>query len=109
KDEPSSVMVDQGYINFQLTSLSSGSDPDEKRAWVLIFSEARRHSDGIISVSVGLPKELQPFRSDAFTHLRVYPWYSKGVFILIGLLVISVVVLGWQTDLLRDVTLGRPP
>ena len=38
KDEQSSVVVDQGYINFQLTSLSSGNDSDERKAWVLIFT-----------------------------------------------------------------------
>jgi hypothetical protein len=109
KDEQSSVVVDQGYINFQLTSLSSGNDSDERKAWVLIFTEARRQTDGAVPISVGLPKDLQPFASDAFIHLSVYPSYTRYVVIGLVLLLIAVLVLGWQSDLLRDVTHGRPP
>jgi hypothetical protein len=107
-DPQSSLVVDQGYINFQLTSLSSGSDSDEKRAWVLIFTEARRQPNGIVPISVGLPKELQPFASEAFISLRIYPWYTLYVVVGLVLLLIAVLVLGWQSDLLRDVTHGRP-
>jgi len=107
-DPQSSLVVDQGYINFQLTSLSSGGDSDEKRAWVLIFTEARRQPNGIVPISVGLPKELQPFASEAFISLRIYPWYTLYVVVGLVLLLIAVLVLGWQSDLLRDVTHGRP-
>jgi hypothetical protein len=106
-DPQSSLVVDQGYINFQLTSLSSG-DSDEKRAWILIFTEARRQPNGVVPISVGLPKELQPFASDAFISLRIYPWYTPYVVVGLVLLLIAVLVLGWQSDLLRDVTHGRP-
>ena len=109
KDEPSMVMVDQGYINFQLTSLSGSSDTDEKKAWVLISAEARRHPNGVVPISVGLPKDLQPFASDAFISLRIYPSYTPYVAVFLILLLIAVVVLGWRSDLLRDVTQGRPP
>jgi len=109
KDEQSSVVVGQGYINFQLTSLSNGSDSDERKAWVLIFTEARRQTDGAVPISVGLPKDLQPFASDAFIHLSVYPSYTRYVVIGLVLLLIAVLVLGWQSNLLRDVTHGRPP
>jgi hypothetical protein len=109
KDEQSSVVVDQGYINFQLTSLSSGNDSDERKAWVLIFTEARRQTDGAVPISVGLPKDLQPFASDAFINLSVYPSYTRYVVIGLVFLLIAVFVLGWQSDLLRDVTHGRPP
>ena len=109
KDEQSSVVVDQGYINFQLTSLSSGNDSDERKAWVLIFTEARRQTNGAVPISVGLPKDLQPFASDAFIQLSVYPWYTRYVVVGLVLLLIAVLVLGWQSDLLRDVTHGRPP
>ncbi|HEY2232563.1 MAG TPA: hypothetical protein VGK01_03720 [Candidatus Angelobacter sp.] len=108
KDDQTSVMVDQGYINYQLTTLSGGSDVVEKNAWILILSEARRQPNGTLSISVGLPKDLQPFSSDSFIRLRIYPWYSKAVFVLMGLLFICVIILGWRSDLLRDVTLGRP-
>jgi hypothetical protein len=109
KDEQSSVVVDQGYINFQLTSLSSGNDSDERKAWVLIFTEARRQTNGAVPISVGLPKDLQPFASDAFINLSVYPSYTRYVVVGLVLLLIAVFVLGWQSDLLRDVTHGRPP
>lgn len=109
KDEQSSVVVGQGYINFQLTSLSSGNDSDERKAWVLIFTEARRQTNGTVPISVGLPKDLQPFASDAFINLSVYPSYTPYVVIGLVLLLIAVLVLGWQSDLLRDVTHGRPP
>lgn len=109
KDEQSSVVVDQGYINFQLTSLSNGNDSDERKAWVLIFTEARRQTKGAVPISVGLPKDLQPFASDAFINLSVYPWYTRYVVVGLVLLLIAVFVLGWQSDLLRDVTHGRPP
>ncbi|MFL6386110.1 MAG: hypothetical protein ACJ71U_01365 [Terriglobales bacterium] len=108
-DPQSSFMVDQGYINFQLTGLSSGSDSAEKSAWILIFIEARRQPNGIVPLSVGLPKELQPFASEAFISLRVYPWYTRYVVVGLVLLLIAVFALGWQSDLLRDVTHGRPP
>jgi len=109
KDEQSSVVADQGYINFQLTSLSNGNDSDERKAWVLIFTEARRQTDGAVPISVGLPKDLQPFASDAFINLSVYPSYTRYVVVGLVLLLIAVLVLGWQSDLLRDVTHGRPP
>jgi len=109
KDEQSSVVVGQGYINFQLTSLSNGSDSDERKAWVLIFTEARRQSNGAVPISVGLPKDLQPFASDAFINLSVYPSYTRYVVVGLVLLLIAVFVLGWQSDLLRDVTHGPPP
>lgn len=109
KDEQSSVVVGQGYINFQLTSLSNGSDSDEKKAWILIFTEARRQPNGVVPISVGLPKDLQPFASDAFINLSVYPSYTPYVVVGLVLLLIAVLVLGWQSDLLRDVTRGRPP
>ena len=108
KDEQSSVVVGQGYINFQLTSLSNGSDSDERKAWVLIFTEARRQTNGALPISVGLPKDLQPFASDAFINLSVYPWYTRYVVVGLAFLLIAVFVLGWQSDLLRDVTHGRP-
>jgi len=108
KDEQSSVVVDQGYINFQLTSLSSGNYSDERKAWVLIFTEARRQTNGAVPISVGLEKDLQPFASDAFINLSVYPWYTRYVVVGLVLLLIAVFVLGWQSDLLRDVTHGRP-
>lgn len=109
KDEQSSMVVDQGYINFQLTSLSNGNDSDERKAWVLIFTEARRQTNGAVPISVGLQKDLQPFASDAFINLSVYPWYTRYVVVGLVLLLIAVFVLGWQSDLLRDVTHGRPP
>lgn len=107
-DPQSSLVVDQGYINFQLTSLSK-DDSDEKRAWVLIFTEARRQPNGVVPISVGLPKELQPFASEAFISLRIYPWYTPFVIVGLLLILIEVLVLGWKSDLLRDVTRGRPP
>jgi len=108
KDEQSSVVVGQGYINFQLTSLSNGGDSDERKAWVLIFTEARRQTNGAVPISVGLPKDLQPFASDAFINLSVYPSYTPYVVVGLIFLLIAVLVLGWQSDLLRDVTHGRP-
>ena len=94
KDEQSSVVVDQGYINFQLTSLSSGNDSDERKAWVLIFTEARRQTNGAVPISVGLPKDLQPFASDAFINLNVYPSYTRYVVVGLVLLLIAVFCLG---------------
>jgi hypothetical protein len=109
KDEPSLIELDQGYINFQLTNLSGGSDADERKAWIFIFNEARRRDEGVLPITAGLPKDLQPFSSEAFLHVRVYPFYTAYVSAGLILLLIALVILGWRSDLLRDTTAGRPP
>lgn len=106
EDEPSGIQVDQGYINFKLTTLSK--DADERKAWTELLSEAQ-HQGGKVSISVGLPKELQPFRSVAFISLRVYPVYTPYVVIGLVLLLIALIVLAWRSDLLRDTSRGKPP
>src|SRR5262249_27220283 len=106
-EKPSGIQIDQGYINFQLTTLSANAD--ERKAWTELLSEARRHEGGRVSISVGLPKNLQPFKSLSYIGLRVYPVYTPYVAIGLAILLVALVVLAWRTDLLRDTSRGKPP
>jgi hypothetical protein len=109
KDEPSLIELEQEYLNFQLTTLSTASDTDEKKAWLQIFTEARRQKGGRVPITVGLPKDLQPFYSESFISVRVYPAYTAYVVVGLGILLVALLVLGWRSDLLRDLSQGAPP
>jgi len=97
KDEPSLIELEQGYVNFQLTPLSGASDADEKKAWLQIFTEARRQEGGRVSITVGLPKDLQPFYSESFISVRVYPPYTP--YVVAGLAVLLVALGCWAGNL----------
>jgi hypothetical protein len=96
-NEPSLISLPQGYLNFQLNV-----EPGDRVLWVQILSEARRAGKHRIPISVGLKGSKQPFDSDVYVTLNVYPGYTPWVAFLLVLLFIGLIILGSSTPLLRD-------
>lgn len=97
KSEPSLISLSQGYLNFQLNL-----EPDDRTLWVQVLSEARSTVDHRIPISVGLKGGRQPFESDVYIALNVYPGYTPLVGALLALLLLGLGILGYLTPLLRD-------
>ena len=106
KQQPSLISLSQEYMNFNLRP--DMSDSEDRKRWTLILQEARRQYQGSIPLSVGPSASLQPFNSEEFIRLQVYPGYTSGVIALLAVLFIALIVLGYQSDLLRD-SIGKKP
>jgi hypothetical protein len=102
---PSLIQVEQGYVKFQLSTISE--DGDEKKAWIQILNEARRQPGHEIPISVGVAHK-QPFPTNEFIEFEVEPSYSWMVKLSLAGLLLSLILLGWRSDLLRDTSGGRP-
>jgi hypothetical protein len=100
QEEPTLVSLDQEYVNFFLHP--NTSDAIERQSWFHILQEARRHDDGSIQISVGSLDDLQPFSSDQFIKLKVYPKYTAAVVVFLGILLAALIFLGYKSSLLRD-------
>jgi len=103
KAEPAMINRAQNYITFLLDI-----DPADRDLWVEVLSEARKAEDHRVSISVGVKGTKQPFESNVYVTLGVYPWYTGGVLGLLALLWIGLIYLGTKTTLLRDGTLDSP-
>lgn len=103
KAEPAMINRAQNYITFLLDI-----DPADRDLWVEVLSEARKAEDHRVSMSVGVKGTKQPFESNDYVTLNVYPWYTPGVLGLLVLLLIGLQYLGTKTTLLRDGALDSP-
>ncbi|ABF42093.1 hypothetical protein Acid345_3092 [Candidatus Koribacter versatilis Ellin345] len=103
--EPTLVAPAQNYINFPL-KIQTAQD-DQRQRWVALLSEARR-SGGKIAVGVGVQQD-EPFVSDAFVTLRIYPkLLTISVLALIVALLVLLVVIAIRSDVLRDTSSDIP-
>jgi hypothetical protein len=103
KAEPAMINRAQNYITFLLDI-----DPADRDLWVEVLSEARKAEDHRVAISVGVKNTKQPFESNVYVALNVYPWYTGGVLGLLVLLFIGLQYLGAKTTLLRDGALDSP-
>ena len=103
---PTLIFPDQDYINFKLRP--DLSNQDERKKWIDIVDEARRHQNGEILISAGPDSTMQPFPSSVGLSLIVYPRYTPLVEAFLAALLVILLVLAWRTDLLRDTTRGIP-
>lgn len=103
---PTLISPDQDYVNF--TVRPALSDANERKKWIDIVNEARVHQNGRILLSVGQNSTMQPFPSSVGLSLIVYPWYTRGVEVLLVVLLVVLIVLARRTELLRDTTRGKP-
>lgn len=97
---PTLVSLDQEYVNFFLHP--NTGDATERQSWFKILQEARRHEEGSIPISVGSVADLQPFASDQFIKLQVYPKYTAAVVVFLCLLFVALIYMGYKSSLLRD-------
>jgi hypothetical protein len=103
KAEPAMINRAQNYITFLLDI-----DPADRDLWVEVLSEARKAEDHRVAISVGVKGTKQPFESNVYVTLTVYPWYTGGVLGLLAVLLIGLKYLGARTTLLRDGPLDSP-
>lgn len=103
KTEPAMINRAQNYITFLLDI-----DPADRDLWVEVLSEARKAEDHRVAISVGVKNTKQPFESNVYVTLNVYPWYTPGVLGLLVVLLVGVKYLGAKTTLLRDGALDSP-
>src|SRR5882762_970671 len=94
KTEPAMINRAQNYVTFMLDI-----DPADRDLWVEILSEARKAENHRVSMSVGVKGTKQPFESNVYVTLNVYPWYTPGVLGLLVVLLIGVKYLGAKTTL----------
>ncbi len=106
KQQPSLISLSQEYVNFILRP--DMSDSEDRRRWTLILQEARRQYEGSIPISVGPSSSLQPFDSEGFIRLQVYPRYTPLVVGLLVALFLALIALGYRSELLRDTTGDKP-
>jgi hypothetical protein len=99
--QPSLVNLTQEYINFTLKP--DTADDGDRVSWLLILQAARRkNGHNSIPITVGIQKEGQPFESNQYITLQVYPSFTWMVVVGLVLLLISIVLLGKLTGLLRN-------
>lgn len=98
--------VAQQYLNFKLDL--ENADQEDRAIWVEILNAARKTPQGRIVISVGILDKYQPFVSHVYVTLNVYPWYTPLVIALLAVLLVSLMFLGWRSNLLRDTTKGLP-
>ena len=103
KAEPAMINRAQNYITFLLEI-----DPADRDLWVEVLSEARKAEGHRVAISVGVKNTKQPFESNVYLTLNVYPWYTAGVLGLLALLLVGLKYLGAKTTLLRDGALDSP-
>src|SRR5258708_33604247 len=103
KAEPAMINRAQNYITFLLDV-----DPADRDLWVEVLSEARKAEDHRVSMSVGIKGTKQPFESNDYVTLNVYPWYTPGVLGLLVVLLIGLKYFEAKTTLLGVVPLDSP-
>ena len=103
KTEPAMINRAQNYLTFLLDI-----DPANRDLWVEVLSEARKAEDHRVAISVGVKNTKQPWESNVYVTLNVYPRYTAGVVGLLVLLLIGLKYLGTKTTLLRDGALDTP-
>jgi hypothetical protein len=107
KIQPNLVNLTQEYVNFTLKP--DTTDDGDRISWLLILQAARReNAHNSIPITVGTQSEGQPFESNQYITLQVYPWFTWLVVVGLVLLLISIVLLGKLTGLLRSTDKTSP-
>lgn len=94
--KPTLANVQQEYLNFQITLM-----PEDRERWLAILTEARRHPQQLVPVSVGTQDSTQPFESKVYVAFRLYPSYAWAVKLALCALATAIVALGARSNLLR--------
>ena len=100
--EPTMVVWSQEYVNFDLKLTP-------REILVAILTAARRAKNHSIPMSIGLKDEKQPFPSERFLILQVYPKWAPFCWAGLAALIVVLVLLGWRTTMLRDTLAAGPP
>jgi len=101
KIQPNLVNLTQEYVNFTLKP--DATDDGDRTNWLLILEAARReNAHNSIPITVGTLNEGQPFESNLYVTLQVYPWFTWLVVVGLVLLLVSMVFLSKLTGLLRN-------
>ena len=101
KIQPNLVNLAQEYVIFTLKP--DTTDDGDRLSWLLILQAARRvNAHNSIPITVGAQSDGQPFESNLYITLQVYPSFTWEVVVGLVLLLAAIVVLGKLTGLLRN-------
>lgn len=100
-----SISESQEYVNFVLRPDSS--DKEDRKRWVQILDESRRATvPNEIPLSVGVEKNREPFDSEEYITLNVYPHYTYAVILLLIAILAILIWTALTSDLLRETSIG---